>query len=62
MPHNFVELIDASIEVLKGNRPDLLPDFQMGGMADFSNYNEGMRGGRIRVRAKIIERDKKTWL
>jgi topoisomerase-4 subunit A len=60
MPHNFVELIDASIEVLKGNRPDLLPDFQMGGMADFSNYNEGMRGGRIRVRAKIIERDKKT--
>ncbi len=60
MPHNFNELIDASIEVLKGNRPDLLPDFQMGGMADFSNYNEGMRGGRIRVRAKIIERDKKT--
>ncbi len=59
MPHNFVELIDASIEVLKGKRPDLLPDFQMGGMADFSNYNEGMRGGRIRVRAKIIERDKK---
>lgn len=60
MPHNFVELIDASIEVLKGNRPDLLPDFQMGGMADFSNYNEGMRGGKIRVRAKIVERDKKT--
>ena len=60
MPHNFNELIDASIEVLKGNRPDLLPDFQMGGMADFSNYNEGMRGGRIRVRAKIIERDKRT--
>lgn len=60
MPHNFIELIDASIEVLKGNRPDLLPDFQMGGMADFSNYNEGMRGGKIRVRAKIVERDKKT--
>ncbi|WP_411275021.1 DNA gyrase/topoisomerase IV subunit A [Daejeonella sp.] len=60
MPHNFVELIDASIEVLKGNRPDLLPDFQMGGMADFSNYNEGMRGGKVRVRAKIVERDKKT--
>lgn len=60
MPHNFVELIDASIEVLRGNRPDLLPDFQMGGMADFSNYNEGMRGGKIRVRAKIVERDKKT--
>jgi topoisomerase-4 subunit A len=60
MPHNFIELIDASIEVLKGNRPDLLPDFQMGGMADFSNYSEGMRGGKIRVRAKIVERDKKT--
>lgn len=60
MPHNFIELIDASIEVLKGTRPHLLPDFQMGGMADFSNYNEGMRGGKIRVRARIIERDKKT--
>jgi len=60
MPHNFVELIDSSIEVLKGNRPDLLPDFQMGGMADFSNYSEGMRGGKVRVRAKIVERDKKT--
>lgn len=60
MPHNFVELIDASIDVLKGKRPDLLPDFQMGGMADFSNYSEGMRGGKVRVRAKIVERDKKT--
>ena len=60
MPHNFIELIDASIEVLKGTRPNLLPDFQMGGMADFSNYNEGQRGGKIRVRARIIERDKKT--
>jgi topoisomerase-4 subunit A len=60
MPHNFVELLDASIEVLRGNRPDLLPDFQTGGMADFSNYNEGMRGGKVRVRAKIVERDKKT--
>ncbi|WP_304066071.1 DNA gyrase/topoisomerase IV subunit A [Pedobacter glucosidilyticus] len=60
MPHNFVELIDASIEVLKGNRPDILPDFQTGGMADFSAYNEGQRGGKIRVRAKISELDKKT--
>ncbi|MGV3686617.1 MAG: DNA gyrase/topoisomerase IV subunit A [Daejeonella sp.] len=60
MPHNFVELIEGSIEVLKGKRPDLLPDFQTGGMADFSNYNEGMRGGKVRVRAKIVERDKKT--
>lgn len=60
MPHNFIELIDASIEVLKGNRPDIIPDFLTGGMADFSNYNEGQRGGRIRVRAKISEQDKKT--
>ena len=60
MPHNFIELIDASIEILKGNRSNILPDFFTGGMADFSNYNEGMRGGRIRVRAKITEKDKKT--
>ncbi len=60
LPHNFVELLDASIEVLKGNRPNLLPDFPTGGMADASAYNEGQRGGRVRVRAKIVERDKKT--
>lgn len=60
MPHNFLELIDASIESLKGNRPNILPDFFTGGMADFSAYNEGMRGGKIRVRAKITEKDKKT--
>ena len=60
MPHNFNELLDASIEILKGNKPNILPDFFTGGMADFSNYNEGMRGGRIRVRAKITEKDKKT--
>lgn len=60
MPHNFNELLDASIEVLKGTRPNILPDFFTGGMADFSNYNEGQRGGKIRVRAKITEKDKKT--
>ncbi|GAB1462492.1 DNA gyrase/topoisomerase IV subunit A [Pedobacter sp.] len=60
MPHNFNELLDASIEILRGNRSNILPDFFTGGMADFSNYNEGMRGGKIRVRAKITERDKKT--
>ncbi|MFC3560463.1 DNA gyrase/topoisomerase IV subunit A [Pedobacter jamesrossensis] len=60
MPHNFIELIDASIESLKGVRPNILPDFFTGGMADFSNYNEGQRGGKIRVRAKITEKDKKT--
>ena len=60
MPHNFIELIDASIGILRGVRPDLMPDFPTGGMADASAYNEGQRGGRIRVRAKILERDKKT--
>jgi topoisomerase-4 subunit A len=60
LPHNFVELLDASIELLRGNRPNLLPDFPTGGMADASAYNEGQRGGRVRVRARIVERDKKT--
>lgn len=60
MPHNFVELLDASIEILRGNRANILPDFFTGGMADFSAYNEGVRGGKIRVRAKITEKDKKT--
>lgn len=60
MPHNFIELIDGSIEVLRGGRPNLLPDFPTGGLADCSAYNEGVRGGKIRVRAKIEERDKKT--
>lgn len=60
MPHNFIELLDASIDALKGVRPNILPDFFTGGMADFSNYNEGQRGGKIRVRAKITEKDKKT--
>src|SRR5690606_21327250 len=60
MPHNFIELIDGSIEVLRGGRPNLLPDFPTGGYADCSAYNEGQRGGKIRVRAKIEEKDKKT--
>lgn len=60
LPHNFNELIDASIGVLRGKRPDILPDFATAGMADFSNYNNGLRGGKIRVRAKISQLDKKT--
>ncbi|MBB5638580.1 topoisomerase-4 subunit A [Pedobacter cryoconitis] len=60
MPHNFNELLDASIAILQGETPNILPDFFTGGMADFSAYNEGMRGGKIRVRAKITEKDKKT--
>jgi topoisomerase-4 subunit A len=60
LPHNFIELIDASIAALQGVRPNLLPDFPTGGMADASLYNDGQRGGKVRVRAKIVERDKKT--
>ena len=60
LPHNFIELLDASIEVLKGTRPNLMPDFPTGGMADASAYSDGQRGGKVRVRAKIEERDKKT--
>ena len=60
MPHNFIELIDASIAVLRGQEVSLVPDFPTGGLADFSNYNEGLKGGRIRLRAKIEVPDKKT--
>jgi topoisomerase-4 subunit A len=60
LPHNFIELLDASIAVLRGETPNLYPDFATGGMADISAYNDGQRGGRVRVRAKIEERDKKT--
>jgi len=60
MPHNFNELIDASIKVLKGIRPRIFPDFFSGGMADFTNYNDGKRGGKIRVRAKVYQEDKST--
>ena len=60
MPHNFIELIDGSIDVLRGKKTHLVPDFLGGGMADFSNYNDGLRGGKVRVRAKISQLDKKT--
>lgn len=60
MPHNFIELIDASIDVLRGRKVNIMPDFVTGGMADFSNYNEGLRGGKIRVRAKISIDNAKT--
>ena len=60
LPHNFKELLEASIEILKGNDPEIYPDFLTGGVADFSKYNEGRRGGKVRVRAKIQEKDKKT--
>lgn len=60
LPHNFCELIDASIKYLKGRKFDLYPDFQTGGMIDVSGYNNGQRGGKVRVRAKVEELDKKT--
>merc|ERR1711865_577551 len=58
LPHNFNELIDASIKVLKGIKPKIYPDFLTGGSADFSNYNDGKRGGKVRVRAKVFQEDK----
>ncbi|HEY0743667.1 MAG TPA: DNA gyrase/topoisomerase IV subunit A [Chryseosolibacter sp.] len=60
LPHNFNELIKASIDVLKEKRPKIYPDFPTGGIADFSEYNNGMRGGKVKVRAKIDIIDKKT--
>ena len=60
LPHNFNELIDASIKILKGKPFTLYPDFMTAGIADVSNYNDGMRGGRVRVRAKIAQLDKNT--
>ena len=60
LPHNFIELIDASIKVLKGKKPKIYPDFPTGGLADFTGYNDGERGGRIKVRARIKELDKRT--
>ena len=60
LPHNFCELIEASVKYLRGKKFEILPDFQTGGTMDAGNYNEGKRGGKIRVRAFIEEVDKKT--
>ena len=60
LPHNFNELIDASIKHLKGKSFKLIPDFLTGGIADVTNYNEGKRGGKVRVRSKISQLDKNT--
>lgn len=60
LSHNFNELIDASIDILKEKEVEIYPDFPSGGMADFTKYNNGIRGGRVRVRAKISQVDKKT--
>lgn len=60
LPHNFCEILEASVKHLKGRKFELYPDFLTGGMIDISNYNDGMRGGKIRVRVHIEEIDKKT--
>lgn len=60
LPHNFIELIDQSINALLDKRVKILPDFLTGGMADFSNYNDGLRGGKVKVRARMEIVDSKT--
>jgi topoisomerase-4 subunit A len=60
LSHNFIELIDASIKHLKGQRFKIYPDFPTAGIIDITNYNDGLRGGKIRVRAKIAQFDKNT--
>lgn len=60
LPHNFIELCEASVKYLKGKKFEIYPDFLTGGSMDVTHYNEGKRGGKIRVRAAIEEADKKT--
>lgn len=60
LPHNFNELIDASIQILRGKKATILPDFITGGIADFSDYKDGLRGGKIKIRARIKELNAKT--
>ena len=60
LPHNFNELLQASIAYLKGKKFTIYPDFQTGGVIDVQNYNDGLRGGKVRVRAKISVKDKNT--
>ena len=60
MPHNFIELIKGSIKILEGKKATIYPDFQTGGLVDVSDYQDGRRGGRIKIRATIIEKSKNT--
>lgn len=60
LPHNFIELIEGSIAILKDQEVEIFPDFLTGGLADFSKYNDGHRGGKVRIRAKISQIDKQT--
>ncbi len=60
LPHNFIELIKASIDILKGKTIEIFPDFPTGGMVDIAHYNQGKKGSKVRVRARIEELDSKT--
>ncbi len=60
LPHNFNELIDASIQILRGKKATIFPDFITGGIADFSDYKDGLRGGKIKIRARVKELNSKT--
>lgn len=60
LPHNFCELIDASIQILRGKKATIYPDFITGGIADFSDYKDGLRGGKIKIRARVKELNSKT--
>lgn len=60
LPHNFIELLQASIKILQGKKPRIFPDFETGGMVDVSDYQGGSRGGRVKVRARIESVDKST--
>ena len=60
LPHNFIELIDASIKILKGKKVQIYPDFPTAGMIDVTHYNDGKRGGKVRVRAKINIENNRT--
>ncbi|PCJ67183.1 MAG: DNA topoisomerase IV [Bacteroidetes bacterium] len=62
MPHNFIELVKGSIKLLEGKTPTIYPDFQTGGQVDVSDYQDGRRGGKVKVRATIVEKDKNTLL
>src|SRR5579863_3180797 len=62
LPHNFCELCDAAVKYLKNKKFELFPDFLTAGMIDTTNYNDGKRGGKVRVRCRIEESDKKTLL
>lgn len=60
LPHNFIELIEASIDLLQGKPICLFPDFPTGGLVDCTDYNGGKKGGKVRIRATVVVRDQKT--